>query len=336
MHGLASLIFDDEDRNQMMHHIRIVFLVIFSTAFLSACGHNKEGGETQVVAKVNGDEITVHQLNFAMARVGEIPKGKEDETARQLLRNLVDQQILVKVAVDKKLDRNPNVLQAIEASKYQLLAQAALEQLVQPLLTKPTDLEIHDYYVKTPELFANRRVYKFAEISISGSIQADKIKNLLSGTKSLDEFAARLHKENIPFKPQSVVKAAEELPTVLLPKFSKMNKGEVAIIPVGDSLSVLQMQDFKELPVTEEQAKPLIGKYLFEQKRKALLEAEVKKQRDAAKVEYLGAYADAGKAPQNASTTNAASGANAASPTAEPGKSDTTKEGNLKKGLSGL
>lgn len=319
-----------------MHYVRFAILVIFSTAFLSACGHKNEGGNSPVVAKANGDEITVNQLNYAMARIGDIPKGKENEAAKQVLRNLVDQQLLVKLALDKKLDRNSNVFQAIEASKSQILAQAALEQEVQPLLTKPTDTEIHDYYVKTPELFANRRIYRFAEISIAGSAQTENIKKLFSGTRSLEEFAAKLRKENVPFKTQSVVKAAEELPTVLLPKFSRMSKGEVAIIPVGDNVSVLQMQDFKEQPVSEEQAKPLIGKYLLEQKRKTVLEAEIKKLRDAAKIEYLGAYADAGKVTPSTTTTQPASAANAASPTAEPGKADATKDSNMKKGLSGL
>ena len=319
-----------------MHYVRVILLVMCSATLLSACSHKKDGGETQVVAKVNGDEITVHQLNFAMSRLGEIPKEKENEAAKQMLRNLVDQQLLVKLAFDKKLDRNPNVLQEIEASKSQILAQAALEQRVQPLITKPTDAEIHDYYVKTPELFANRRIYRFAEISVPGTAQTDRIKSLLSGTKNLDEFAAKLRKEDIQFKAQSVVKTAEELPTVLLPKFAKMAKGEVAIIPVGDSISVLQMQDYKEQPVNEEQAKPLIAKYLFEQKRKALMEAEIKKLRDAAKIEYLGAYADAGKVPQSNAATQPASAANAASTMAEPGKADTTKDSTMKKGLLGL
>lgn len=316
----------------MMHYGRILLLVLLSPAFLSACDNKKkEGGETQVVAKVNGDEISVHQINYAMARLGNIPKGKEDEAGKQILKGLVDQQILVKQAVDKKLDRNPNVLQAIEASKRQILAQASLEQLVAQL-TKPTDSEIHDYYVKSPELFANHRIYKFAEVSMAGTVQVDKVKQLLSGTKSLEEFAGKLKKENIVFKAATAVKGAEDLPTVLLPKFYKMAKGEVAIIPAGGSLSVLQLQDFQEQPLTEEQAKPIIGNFLLEQKRKTLLEAEMKKLRDAAKIEYLGAYADAGKTQQGPAATQPASAVNAA----EPGKADATKDSHVEKGLSGL
>ena len=318
----------------MLHYVRIGILVLFSTVLLSACGHKNEGA-TQVIAKVNGDEITVYQLNYAMARLGNIPKEKEGEAAKQILKSLVDQQLLVKRALDKKLERNPNVLQATEASKSQILAQAALEQLVQPLSTKPTDTEIHDYYVKSPELFADRHIYKFAEISIAGTDKIDEIKQLLSGAKSLDEFAAKLRKENIPFKAQNVVKAAEELPLALLPKFAKMAKNEVVIIPADGNLSILQMQDSTMQPVTEEQAKPLIGKYLQEQQRKTLVETELKKMRDAAKIKYLGAYADAGKVKSPAETQPAPA-VNAAATTEQTGKADAAKDSGMKKGLSGL
>lgn len=323
-----------------MHYGRILLLVLLSPALLTACDQKKEGGETQVAAKVNGSEISVHQINYAMARLGAVPKGKEDEAGNQILKDLVDQQILVKLAIDKKLDRNPNVLQAIEASKRQILVQAALEQLAQQL-AKPTDSEIRDYYAKSPELFAKRRIYRFAEVAMAGTVEIEKIKQLLSSTKSLEGFAGKLQNENIAFKTTATVKAAEELPTVLLPRFSGMTKGEVAIIPTGDNLSVLQLQDFREQPLTEEQARPIIGNFLLEQKRQALLETEMKRLRDAAKIEYLGAYTDAGKARKDSAALQPvppqpAPSANTASPLAEPGKADARKDSYMEKGLSGL
>lgn len=309
----------------MMHYGRMLLLVFFVSAFLMACGQKKEGANTQVVAKVNGDEISVHLMNYEMARLGNIPQGKEDEAGKQVLKGLVDQQLLVKQALAKKLDRNPNVLQMIDSSKRQILAQAYLDQLVQQL-TKPTDAEIHDYYVKSPELFSHRRIYKFAEIALASTVKMEKIEQLISGTKNLEGFAGKLRKENIGFKTISAIKAAEELPLALLPKFSKMAKGEIAIIPTGDNQSVLQLQDFKEQPLTEEQAKSIIANYLFEQKRMALFESEMKKMRDEAKIEYLGAYADPGKGQKNTAVTQSA-------PAASPAP---MKDNHVEKGIAGL
>ncbi|MES1982995.1 MAG: EpsD family peptidyl-prolyl cis-trans isomerase [Pseudomonadota bacterium] len=291
---------------------------------LAACEHKKEvaaapqlpekaGAETQVAAKVNGDEVSVQQVNYAMSRLGNIAQGREDEASRQLLRGLVDQQILVKQAVDQKLDQNPAVHQALEAARRQILVQASLEKMT-PQLSQPTDAEIHEYYVKSPELFSNRRIYKFAQILITGTPDADKIKGLLKGTKNLDEFSVKLNKENIPFKAAAAVKPAEELPIALLPKFAKMEKGEVGLIPSADGLTILQLQDFKEQPLTESQAHAVIGNFLMEQKRKALLEAEVKKLHDAAKIEYFGPYADLNKAAVTSSSDQAASATNPGKP----------------------
>jgi len=323
----------------MKHRGRVVLFALLPFVFLTACGDKKENhAETQVAAKVNGDEISVHQINFALARLGAIQKGKEAEAGRQVLKGLVDQQILVQQALDKRLDRNPNVLQAIEAAKHQILAQAFLEQMLQKLV-KPTDAEIHDYYAKFPDLFANRRIYKFGEVSMAGgATQMDKVKQLLTGTKSLEEFAGKLRAENIAFKTVSYIKAAEELPMTMLPKFSKMANGEVAIIPSGDSLNVLQLQDSKNQPLTEEQAKPIIENFLTGQKRKALLEAEMKKLRDTAKIEYLGAYTDLGKAGQKVpvATQSTAVSENTESSEIEPGKRAPIKDSHVEKGLSGL
>ncbi len=297
------------------------FLVLLTAGFITACGE-KENAVTQVAAKVNGQEISVHQINYTLARAGNIPQDKQEEAGKQVLKELVDQQLLVNQALQKRLDHAPDVLQTIEASRRQILAQAYLEDLAQQLV-KPTDAEIHEYYAKTPELFSNRRIYKFAEISVDGATQVERIKQLLSGQKNLDGFVARLRKENIEFRTSAAVKAAEELPLDMLPKFFKMAKGEVALIPLGGTLTILQLQDFREQPLTEQQAKPAITNFLFAQKRSILAESETKKLRDSAKIEYLGSYADLGK-------VQPVSAAAPVTPVA-PRKDDS-----LEKGLSGL
>ena len=279
----------------MKRYGRTLLLVLFSSVFLTACSQKKEEDGAKMVAKVDGNGITEQQLDYALSRIPNIQKDKEDEARKQLLKKMVDQQILVKQAIDKKLDQNPVVLQAIDASRRQLLAQAYLDQLAQQI-PKATDAEVHEFYVKSPNLFSDRRVYKLGEIIISAPTQAEQIKQLLSSTKTMEEFAGKLHDAGIAFKTAAAVKAAEELPAPLLEKLAKMRKGEVSMTPAGDGISLLQLQDFREQPLTEDHAKTAILNFLFEEKRKALYETEMKKLRDAAKVEYMGAYAEAGKA----------------------------------------
>ena len=82
------------------------------------CGKKDEGGKkrTQIVAKVNGDEISVHQLNFQLSRVGQIPQEQTKQVSKQVLDRLVEQQLLTQKAIEAKLDRDPQVLQVLEGA----------------------------------------------------------------------------------------------------------------------------------------------------------------------------------------------------------------------------
>ena len=61
------------------------------------------------------------------------------------------------------------------------------------------------------------------------------------------------------------------------------------------SLNVLVLAGSQSQPLSQEQAKPMIERYLDNAKKREVAEAELKKLRDAAKVEYLGDYVNAGK-----------------------------------------
>src|ERR1019366_2332186 len=67
-----------------------------ATLALAACGKsNSEVGATQVIAKVNKAEITVHQLNAALSRVTNLTPDSAKAASGQLLQQLIDEELLV-------------------------------------------------------------------------------------------------------------------------------------------------------------------------------------------------------------------------------------------------
>ena len=101
---------------------------------LAACGgDDKKKPASQVAAKVNREEISVHQINAVLSRAGRLSPEQTEKASRDVLEKLIDQELAVQKAIEKKVDRDPNVMQMIEAGRRQILAQAYLEYLYSPV-----------------------------------------------------------------------------------------------------------------------------------------------------------------------------------------------------------
>ena len=92
--------------NTRQNLLNTIILTVMLGLGLAGCGHKSEGGATQVVAKVNGDEISIHQVNFQLARLGALDKEKSKLAAKEVLSKLVNQELLKQKAVEAKLDRD--------------------------------------------------------------------------------------------------------------------------------------------------------------------------------------------------------------------------------------
>lgn len=319
-----------------MHVFKKLYLpLLIAVALTAGCGDKKEGtagGEkaaTQVAAKVNGTELTVHQVNYALQRIPNLDKDQAKAASLQVLKSLVDQELLVQKAEADKLDRDPNVVQALDAARRQILAEAWMSRkLGTPV--EPTDAEISDYYNQHPELFSQRKIYRLQEVSIKApKDKVEAIRSQLAASRNLNEFAEWLKAQNLPAKAAQGVKPAEQLPMEILPKLAQMPDGQAMVVNSPDGLLVIVLADSQLQPATLEQAKPAIARALQQQVRQKAAKTELDALRTAAKIDYLGEFADAGKAE----TPAPAEAAKPAEPAAPAADSDADA---ISKGISGL
>lgn len=322
-------------------------LLAAATLVLAACGKGDAPKATQVAAKVNGDEITVHQVNQAMQRVGNVPEAQAKQAQKQVLDRLVDQQLLVQQAIEKKLDRDPRTVQAIEAARRQILAQAYVEQIASSA-SKATGDAVKAFYAAHPGLFQERRVYRFAQMAVSAPTdkqaalraRLEELDKQADKAKLLPQLAEWLKVQNLQFRVTQATQSAEQLPLEALPKYQQMKVGDVMFAPSTQGVVISQLTALQNQPLTEQQAVPYIEQYLRNRERLKLSEDEMKRLRIAAKIEYVGEFA----ALQNEQPAGAQ--APAEQPPATPAPAGTAeqaagqgKSGNqeaIEKGLKGL
>lgn len=290
-------------------------LLIALLPVLVACGKkdNAPEAETQVVAKVNGDEITVHQLNYELSTLGQAVGQNLQSNARQVGEQLVNQQLLMQKAVETKLDRDPQIMQALERARRQVLAQAYLDKTV-GAPAAPGKEEVIAYYNEHPELFSKRRIYQIREVVMDKSIPFAEIQSKLASVKSAQEVADWLEAKKVQAKIANIVRPAEQLPFQMLSKLAQMQNGQIAAIETPANNVLLFLAASQEQPMTQEQAVPVIERFLVNKKRKDQAEAEVKRLRESAKIEWIGKFAaeagGSGSAPTAAGGSSPVSGAN--------------------------
>jgi EpsD family peptidyl-prolyl cis-trans isomerase len=273
----------------------LVLLMICSAVVLTSCGKKdsttKKKSDSQVVAIVNGDEITIHQVNNQMAQMGQMDKNQAKLAAKQVLAGLVEQQLLKQQALDAKLDIDPRVQQAIEASKDQFLAQAYLEQLMQKA-SKPSSTDIDTFYKAHPELFENRRIFRLQELVVDVSKdKSAEAETRLKTLKDINQIVKWIKDNNYVFTVNSNVKAAEQLPTDLLTKLQVLKDGEVLQVPTGNTLNIVQIAASQIVPITRTKATPIIEQYFLNQNRTSLAKKEMIALNDKAKIEFSGEFA---------------------------------------------
>ena len=253
-------------------------------ATLAGCGH-KGGGASQVVAKVGEDEITVSQLSQALHTRG-VEQASPDAT-RQAVDSLINEQLLVKAAMDNKLDRDPAVVQALERARRQVLARAYVERMVFPTETISAAEQV-EFYKKHPELFEHRRMYQVTVFTVKAGDITDDVRNALSPLHTADEIGKTLAARGIAHEVQSLTRGTEQLPLEDLPRFAQAKEGDLVMMQPHESrMPLMFIQSIHDSPVGVDRAQPIIQQYLVNTRNAKALDDHLKQARAAAQIAYF-------------------------------------------------
>lgn len=305
----------------------IAILVALSTSVLLGCGAGQDRGTSQVAAKVNEDEISVHQINFVLQRQG-VPAEQVASLRQEILDRLIDRQLAVQRAEELSLHKQPSVVMAMESARQDALAQAYAERLAGSVPT-PTSDEVKRYYADHPQLFRERRVYQLQELLIS--VAGAQVDQVLVAMKQSDGAAAKvewLREHEIKFSAQQATRAAEQLPMADLVELATLKAGEALVRRSPTGVQVVMVAGSRPEPVDEAAAARAIEQFLVNDRKRGILERDRVALRSAATIVYSDGY----QAPESGPAKASAGAADPVSSDAAPGLSPES----LKNGLKGL
>lgn len=311
---------------------RTTLACLLGAALLAGCGKDaQEKRAGQVLAKVGESELTVHQLNFALGSQPELAQLPR----KQVLEQLIDQQVLINKAIDDKLDRDPQVVQAIDAAKRKILAQAAVQRMgIKPVA--PPTAEVTRFYEQNPAMFADRKIYRLHVFQVPAKDLTAGLRAALDKAKTPDDVRAVLRGARIAFADGETRTPADQVPVQLAPQLAKLQSGDILMTTQG-GVTLLQMQlDATPAPVSLSDATPAIQRYLEARNAQQAFAGKVKQLREHTTVEYLSALEEPalGATPGAAPAVEVSAPATPAAPATKAAEPD--KDSTLQKGVGGL
>jgi len=254
------------------------------TPLLLSCGSGNKGS-SQVIATVNGREITMTQLNRALETAG--VREVTPETRQRALASLTAEELMVQAALENKIDRDATFVQALEQSRRQLLAQHFAERMIYPK-TLISATEVTDYFNRETLLFAKRRTFRFTTFQANAEEVTPAVMKELDPVESVDGVRTVLDKHGIKYVTELASVAPEQLPVDELDAYASAKVGDLFVNPQsGGTVLLMSVTGIDDaMPITLERARPLIEEYLRNARNRKATEDYLVSARANAQIEY--------------------------------------------------
>lgn len=251
---------------------------------LPGCGKKADG---QVAAVVNGDEITLQQVNGELGGA-KLPEGAQKEKVRNLIvQRLVDKQLLEQQAKEAGLDRDPEFLMRQRQLNQALLLESYAKR-AQDTLRVPDQAKIAKFIADNPGTFANRTIFTVEQLNFQSTD-----KSVLEGMKdlhSLEAIAQYLDGKGIKYARGNNKIDSAQVPAQMLQQVNALPAGEPFIVPTPQGVVASVITGREAAPLPAAQAQPMAVQMIRGQELNTVMQQRLKDARAKAKIEYQAGF----------------------------------------------
>lgn len=166
-------------------------------ALTAACDKKDDAPKGQVVVTVNGDDVTVHELNSELQLLRAPASAPRKQVEQVALQRVVERKMLADVARERGLEKNPQFLLARRRLDDGLLVQALQTDIAQKV-PKTTREAAEKFIAANPALFGERKIFTIDQIRFLRPANIAQIG--LEPAKTMADVARVLGNANIRFE----------------------------------------------------------------------------------------------------------------------------------------
>jgi len=270
-----------------MSRLTSVSLIALTSLSMMLAGCQKKA-EGQVVAVVNGEEITANELNSEIASRN-IPANVDKKVVRaDVLQQMVDRRLLAQAAKDQGLDRDPTYISRERVLKENLLVEMYAKKALDTVAV-PDAAKVDQFIASHPSLFADRVKFRLDQVIFNPPADMAKLKEL-NGVHSIDGIVEWLKKNDIKFQRGPNALDSASLPPELVGKIKALPPGEPFIIPANGKIVANAVTAQEPVSLTIEQERPLATQAMRQEELGKIGQQRLKDAKDKAKIEYQPGY----------------------------------------------
>ncbi len=248
---------------------------------LQACSSEPTG---QVLAVVNGEEITQSELNAEIAGLSIPPVGDKDAIRRQILQQLVERRLMAQVAKEEGFDRDPEFVSRERRMREELLVRMYGQKIAETVGV-PDKAAVTQYLAANPGKFSQRASLTVDQV-VFDYPSDQKVLKALEPTKSLSEVEQVLAGLKINYERRTNSLDTAALPNPALQQILALPPGEPFVIPTEGKITVSVITGRQALTTSEQEAAPIAAQAIRTENLSKVLQSRLEEARAKASISY--------------------------------------------------
>ncbi|MEO8548282.1 MAG: hypothetical protein ABI422_07950 [Sphingomicrobium sp.] len=261
-----------------------------SVLSLLGCGGHAAHG--QVIAVVNGDEITISELNEETRARG-LVIGNSRELRDAIVQDLIDRKLLVQAAVSSKVDRTPEHLLAKRRLNEILLTQELVAMLRQQR-HEVSNSELAQVMRLNPYAFDERVLISVDRITLQSALDP-RLARDMAGARSLNDIQLLLASKNLGVERRTELWDSATLSPDISKRILANKERGVILLQFGDRTIAAHIISLIRQPTPEAYRLQFARELLESQQTQQVLQGLLQRAKSNAEIRYQSRFAPRGK-----------------------------------------